>query len=57
MEVCRHAPRDRCFKPETDYGHCAAKQLDYYGFKPGLRIARGGMITHYPLLPARPHHI
>jgi hypothetical protein len=31
--------------------------MDYYGFKLGLRIARSGMITYYPLLPARPHDI
>lgn len=49
--------RDRCFKPEADYGYCAAKDLHYYGFKLGLRIARSGMITHFPLLPARPHDI
>lgn len=49
--------RDRCFKPDADYGHCAAKKLDYYGFKLGLRVARSGMITHFPLLPARPHDI
>lgn len=55
--VYTRAPRDRCFKPLADYGHCAAKQLDYYGFKLGLRIARSGMITYYPLLPARPHDI
>jgi len=49
--------RDRCFKPDADYGHCAAKKMDYYGFKLGLRIARSGMITHCPLLAARPHDI
>jgi len=42
---------------KADYGHCAAKKLDYYGFKLGLRISRYGMITHYPLLAARPHDI
>ncbi len=59
VPVCGYtrAPRDRCFKPEADYGHCAAKNLDYYGFKLGLRVARSGMITHCPLLPARPHDI
>lgn len=59
LPVCVYtrAPRDRCFKPEADYGHCAAKKLDYYGFKLGLRISRIGMITHYPLLAARPHDI
>lgn len=49
--------RDRCFKPEADCGFCAAKQLFYYGFKLGLRISRLGMITHYALLPARPHDL
>jgi len=59
LPVCVYtrAPRDRCFRPDADYGHCAAKQLDYYGCKLGLRISRCGMITHYPLLAARPHDI
>lgn len=59
LPVCGYtrSTRDRCFKPEADYGHCAAKKLDYYGFKLGLRVARSGMITHFPLLPARPHDI
>lgn len=59
LPVCglTRAPRDRCFKPEADYGYCAAKDLHYYGFKLGLRIARSGMITSCPLLPARPHDI
>jgi hypothetical protein len=55
--VYTRARRERCFKPEADYGYCAAKQMEYYGFKLGLRIARSGMITYYPLLPARPHDI
>lgn len=57
LPVCGYtrSRRDRCFKPWADYGYCAAKQLDYYGFKLGLRIARSGMIIAYPLLPARPH--
>lgn len=57
MCVFTRARRDRCFKPDADYGYCAAKQLYYYGFKLGLRISRLGMITHYALLPARPHDI
>ncbi len=59
LPVCGYtrAARDRCFKPDADYGYCAAKQLDYYGFKLGLRVARSGMITSFPLLPARPHDI
>jgi hypothetical protein len=57
MCVFTRSGRDRCFKPDADYGYCAAKQLYYYGFKLGLRISRLGMITHYALLPARPHDI
>jgi len=59
LPVCGYtrSGRDRCFKPFADYGHCAAKKLDYYGFKLGLRIARSGMSTCCPLLPARPHDI
>ena len=53
----RGGRRDKCFPLEADYGHCAAKKLDYYGFKLGLRITRCGMITHCPLLAARPHDI
>ncbi len=51
------ARRDHCFPAEADFGYCAAKDMRYYGFKLGLRISRLGMITHYPLLPARPHDI
>jgi hypothetical protein len=49
--TCTRSLRDRCFKPEAAYGHCAAKKLDYYGFKLGLRISRAGMIIHDALLP------
>jgi hypothetical protein len=55
--VLTRAMRDRCFKLEADFGYCAAKEMHYYGFKLGLRISRLGMITHYPLLAARPHDI
>lgn len=59
LPVCGYtrSGRDRCFKTQADYGYCAAKDLHYYGFKLGLRITRCGMITHFPLLPARPHDI
>jgi Transposase DDE domain len=59
LPVCVYtrSRRDRCLKPYADYGYCAAKDLYYYGFKLGLRISRIGMITHYPLLAARPHDI
>jgi hypothetical protein len=55
--VLTRASRDHCFPTEADFGYCAAKDLHYYGFKLGLRISRLGMITHYPLLAARPHDI
>jgi hypothetical protein len=55
--VLTRARRDRCFELEADFGYCAAKDMHYYGFKLGLRISRLGMITHYPLLAARPHDI
>ena len=59
LPVCVYtrSQRDKCFKPDADYGYCAAKDMHYYGFKLGLRISRAGMITHFPLLPARPHDI
>ena len=59
LPVCVYtrSRRDRCFKPDADYGYGAAKRLKYYGFKLGLRLSRTGMITHFPLLPARPHDI
>jgi hypothetical protein len=55
--VLTRAVRDHCFPTAADFGYCAAKDLHYYGFKLGLRISRLGMITHYPLLAARPHDI
>jgi len=59
LPVCTYTRsiRDRCFKTLADYGHCAAKKLDYYGFKLGLRVSPIGMITHFPLLNARAHDV
>ena len=60
LPVCtytRGGRRDKRFSTLADYGHCAAKNLDYYGFKLGLRISRSGMITHFPLLSARAHDL
>jgi hypothetical protein len=60
LPVCtwtRGGRRDKRFSLVADYGHCAAKNLDYYGFKLGLRISRSGMITHFPLLNARAHDV
>ena len=49
--------RDRCFKPDADYGYCAGKDLHYYGFKLGLRISRAGMMgsVSYASESSRPH--
>lgn len=55
--VLTRAKRDRCFPGEADFGYCSAKDMHCYGFKLGLRVSRIGMITHYSLLPARPHDI
>ena len=59
LPVCTYtrAGRDQCFVGAADFGHCAAKKLDYYGFKLGLRVSRCGMITAAPLLAARPHDV
>jgi hypothetical protein len=60
LPVCtyrRGGRRDKRFATLADYGHCAAKKMDYYGFKLGLRIPRTGMITHFPLLNARAHDV
>ncbi len=59
LPICTYtrARRDRCFKTLADYGHCAAKKMDYYGFKLGLRVSPVGMITHFPLLSARAHDV
>ena len=37
LPICTYtrSQRDRCFKPDADYGYCAAKDLHYYGFKLG----------------------
>lgn len=59
VPVCglARASRDRCFVGEADRGYCAAKKMSYHGFKLGLRIARSGMIVHYPLLAARSNDV
>ena len=59
LPVCTYtrAPRERCLRGHADYGHCAAKKLDYYGFKLGLRVTRCGLITCAPLLSARAHDV
>jgi hypothetical protein len=59
LPVCAYTRscRDRCFKTLADYGYCAAKKLDYYGFKLGLRVSPLGMSTHFPLLSARAYNV
>jgi len=60
LPVCAYTRggfRDRRFPTAATFGHCAAKKLDYYGFKLGLTIARSGMIIHFPLLCAGEHDV
>ena len=60
LPVCTYTRggfRDRRFPTRAHWGHGAAKQMNYYGFKLGLRISRKGMITYFPLLAARPHDV
>ncbi len=60
LPVCtytRGGNRDKRFAGLADYGHCAAKKMNYYGFKLGLRVSRCGMIINYPLLSARTHDV
>ena len=60
LPVCTYTRggfRDKRFPLVADFGHCAAKKMDYYGFKLGLRISRIGMITNFPLLSARTHDV
>jgi hypothetical protein len=55
--VSPRSRRDPCFKPQPDYGSCAAKDPHSYGFTLGWRLSPLGMITPYPLLAARPPDI
>ncbi len=48
---------EHCFPAEVNFRYCAAKGMRCCGFKSCLRISRLGMITHCPLLPARPRDI
>jgi hypothetical protein len=60
LPVCTYTRggfRDKRFALQTEFGHCASKKMDYYGFKLGLRVSRQGMITHFPLLSARDHDL
>lgn len=60
LPVCTYTRggfRDKRFPTVAEFGYCAAKKMNYYGFKLGLRISRIGMITHFPLLCARTHDV
>ena len=41
----------------ADWGHCASKNLTYFGFKLGWSITPGGIPDVYDLFSARPHDI
>ncbi len=39
------------------YGHCAAKQQDFYGFRLHLMVTTQGIVTHFVLAPASHHDV
>jgi hypothetical protein len=41
----------------ADWGHCASKNLTYFGFKLGLAITPDGIPDVYELFSARPHDL
>jgi len=41
----------------ADWGHCASKNLDYFGFKLMLSITPDGIPDFYDLCSARPHDV
>ena len=47
MPVCnfKRAHFSKIFRPEADYGYCAAKNQNYYGFKGHLLIDENGVIV------------
>ena len=50
LPVCTYTRggfRDKRFPTIAEFGHCAAKKMDYYGFKIGLRISRTGMMRAF----------
>ena len=41
----------------ADWGHCASKKLDYFGFKLMLSVTPDGIPDFYDLCSARPHDL
>lgn len=39
------------------YGYCAAKQLDFYGFRLHLMVTTQGIVTHFVLAPGSHHDV
>lgn len=39
------------------YGHCAAKQLDFYGFRLHLMVTTQGIVAHFVLAPGSHHDV
>ena len=56
MPLCnfRRAPRCRLFEGEAAYGHCASKNMTYYGFQSVLVVSSAGVITGFTVMAA--HH-
>lgn len=54
MPLCnlRRAPRCRLFRGEAAYGHCAAKDMRYYGFKGHVLTSDDGFILAFGVAAA-----
>lgn len=54
MPLCnfRRAPRCRLFEGEAAYGHCASKNMTYYGFQSVLVVSSAGVITGFNVMAA-----
>ena len=42
---------------DTLYGHCAAKKLDFYGFRLHLMVTTQGIVAHFVLAPGSHHDV
>ncbi|MEZ5447811.1 MAG: IS982 family transposase [Thiolinea sp.] len=54
MPLCnfRRARNCRLFAGEADYGHCASKNLTYYGFQSVVIVSSAGVITGFTVMAA-----
>lgn len=54
MPLCnfRRAKRCRLFQGEADYGHCASKNMTYYGFQAMIIVSSIGVVTGFTVMAA-----